>query len=97
MTPLTVFLTMAGAGLAYAMMFGTKPENVRVLMVANRRYRVTKTGSNEWRIERIDDAMGPVASADYRYGEDIRPTLGATEVIKQLAQDMLYFPANLFS
>lgn len=97
MNGLVVFLAMSASILGYAMMFGTKPANVRMTMVASRRYRVTHQGPNTWLVERVDELLKPIASAVYVYGKDLQSPTGDTTVVKQLASDILVFPANLFS
>lgn len=97
MSPIVVFGAMSVGILGYMMMFGTKPANVRMVEVASRKYRVTHTAANTWRIERLGDGLVPTASATYKYGQDLSETMGNTELLKQLAGDIMVFPASLFS
>lgn len=96
MSPVTVFVAMGAAFLTYQMFMG-KPANVRVFYVGSRRYRVTHAGPNVWRIETLDASMNVLASATYKYGEDLSETSGNAAVLEQLAKDILFFPGDLFS
>lgn len=96
MNGMGVFLTMVGLGAVYAMASGNS-SNVRLATIGSRRYRVTHLGPNRWRIERIDESMKTIASAEYEYGKDLSVTNGNVEALKELASDMLLFPADLFA
>lgn len=95
MNGLNVLLLAVGVGAIYAMATGSSG-TVRMATVASRRYRVTHLGPNRWRIERVDETMKVIASAEYEYGKDLSVTNGNAEVLRELAADMMLFPADLF-
>ncbi len=88
-----VFVTMLGAGLVYAM-FTSQSTTVRFAQVGSRKYRVTVLNPNLWRIERFEGTK-VYASADLPRGQDLTNTAGDTATLRELANDIMYFPSNL--